>query len=189
MMLVARALGDKFSRLFSERARVSQSVAAACLWTVADLLSQTVEHQKNIDWMRTGRMALFGFAVAGPLFTWWYKILDKKTAHLAQISKTRQVLTKVFFDQCVFEPPALAFFFTVTSLMEKPDLKPIVEKLKAEYVATYAVDCTLWPGVQVINFALIRPIYHALVVNAVSVVWVTYLSYVKHKALPIKQDN
>jgi len=68
--------------------------------------------------------------------------------------------------------------------MEKPHIEPVIDKLKAEYLSTYAADCTLWPGVQAINFAFIPPIYHALVVNTVSVVWVTYLSYVRHRALP-----
>uniref|UniRef100_A0A6B2LM92 Mpv17-like protein n=1 Tax=Arcella intermedia TaxID=1963864 RepID=A0A6B2LM92_9EUKA len=129
-------------------------------------------------------MTAFGFFVAGPLFNWWYKYLDIKTAHLAKISKTRHVLTKVFFDQCVFEPPSLAFFFCLTSLMETPKIEPVLLKLKSEYLKTYAADCTLWPGVQLLNFSFVPQRYHALVVNTVSVFWATYLSHVRHKSLP-----
>jgi len=187
---MARSFTHFFSRCFSEHPRKSQSMAAASLWTLADIISQKIEHAKQIDWTRTARMALFGFAVAGPVYSWWYRLLDKRTSHLAlKMSRTRLIATKLFFDQCVFEPPALAFFFVVTSLMEKPEIQPVVEKLKAEYLSTYAADCTLWPGVQAVNFTFIHPIYHALVVNTVSVVWVTYLSYVRHRALPDHHNN
>jgi hypothetical protein len=92
------------------RRYTSQSLTAGTLWFAGDILSQrltwpqespklslnasTNEEQletsdtkrpfgfSSIDWGRAAIMTSFGLFIAGPLYTFWYRLLDEKMVHI-----------------------------------------------------------------------------------------------------------
>ena len=155
------------------------------LWFTGDVISQLVEGgEKEFDWKRTARMTTYGFCIAGPLYCWWYRFLDKRTVGITGWNGWKVVGVKILADQTVFELPYLATFFTISTLMEGKTLKDVEKKLRKEYLPTYMVDCTVWPVAQAINFRLLPVTYQAAYVNAICVGWNGFLSYVHHRQDP-----
>ncbi len=96
----------------THRRYTSQSLTAGTLWFAGDILSQRLtwsngsatmllkeEHLSiaeatdespepksfglsSIDWRRAAVMTSFGLFIAGPLYTFWYRLLDEKMVHL-----------------------------------------------------------------------------------------------------------
>jgi protein Mpv17 len=152
------------------------------LWGAGDAASQLLI-EDEFDWARCGRMALYGFAVAGPLYCWWYKYIDVLAAPMLKRGAYTYLGYKVFLDQLVFEPPYLAQFFVTHSIMETGlDPEPIKKKLKDEYLHTFAVDCAIWPAVQFINFRFVPLHLQAVYVNVVSLGWAGFLSFVNARS-------
>jgi protein Mpv17 len=152
------------------------------LWGAGDAASQLLI-EDEFDWLRAGRMAFYGFAVAGPLYCWWYKYIDV----LAHPFLKRGVWTylggKVFLDQLVFEPPYLAQFFVTHSILETGlDPEPIKNKLKNEYLSAFAVDCAVWPAAQLLNFRFVPLHLQAVYVNVISLGWAGFLSFVNARS-------
>jgi hypothetical protein len=68
----------------------------AFLWTSGDCLSQLLEgkrvgfcralreDEQPFSWTRLSRMMIYGALVAGPVYTWWYALLDRKALPLAK---------------------------------------------------------------------------------------------------------
>mmetsp|Transcript_42581 Transcript_42581/g.107448 ORF Transcript_42581/g.107448 Transcript_42581/m.107448 type:complete len:235 (-) Transcript_42581:176-880(-) len=177
-----RPIFQSYSRALLERPYATQMLTAGTLWATGDVLAQNLEGNPY-DWQRTLRLAFFGFAFSGPLNCWWYRRLDKFTNHLAA-NKLKFLASKVFLDQCVFEPPHMASFFIATSLIEGHSFEWIKEKMKEEYISTYLMDCRLWPVVQALNFYFVPLHWQALVVHSVSIGWNAYLSMVRHREVP-----
>jgi protein Mpv17 len=182
VVLMLRRLVASYSRLSVERPYATNIVVGGFLWGAGDVISQKFERKLNVDWKRVARMSLYGFACAGPIYCWWYRILERKTAFLAH-SATKHIALKVLADQVIFEVPYLAFFFAATSLIGGEPLSQAKKKINDEYVETYLIDCAIWPALQVINFRYVPARYTAAVVNGFNLIWISYLSYVQHKHL------
>lgn len=90
---------------------------AGFLWFSGDIISQLLEgkrffvsNTKNkdglhslpepIDWRRVLQMMGYGFFVAGPIYTWWYRLLDRKTlplkAGILYFLNSKPLLMKLF---------------------------------------------------------------------------------------------
>mmetsp|Transcript_19303 Transcript_19303/g.74124 ORF Transcript_19303/g.74124 Transcript_19303/m.74124 type:complete len:282 (-) Transcript_19303:31-876(-) len=169
------------------RPYATQIVTSGGLWCVGDLISQRFEGCKkweDVDWERNAKMSFFGLVLAGPIYSWWYKVLDQRTVHLLQQSRWKYLSVKLLIDQVVFEPPYLMLFFIVTTLLQGPesrDWKHVKEKLQQEYLYTYWTDCKVWPLIQLLNFRYVPAQYQALVVNGVCVGWNAFLSFVTNR--------
>jgi len=185
MMRVIRQLASTYARLSSERPYATNIATGGVLWCAGDVVSQKIEgaSMSTLDWQRVRVMTTYGLCCAGPIYSWWYRFLDRKTAHMAG-STVRLIAAKVFADQVIFELPYLAFFFTATTLLSGDKLRDAKQKIQDEYVSTYIVDCAVWPLAQVLNFRFVAPKFQAAVVNVFSLSWISYLSYVQHRESP-----
>ncbi|KAI9137117.1 hypothetical protein BKA69DRAFT_1128510 [Paraphysoderma sedebokerense] len=139
-------------------------------------------------------MSSFGFAFAGPLYQFWYSLLDRKLVEhwmkkklapgvsiTPQKIQWKMSLQKVIADMFIFDPPYLAFFFITTNVMSGYTFQQSTERMKRDALPTYWVDVAVWTPIQFLNFRFIPVSYQPLVVNGVNVFWNAYLSYVKHK--------
>lgn len=157
----------------------TQILTSGSLWLASDVLSQKLENPENpIDWKRNFRFTFYGFAIAGPLYCWWYSFLGTRLHHKLLTFTKHPNVAKVFLDQCVFGPPELVLFFGTTSVIAGMNRNEIYEKMRVEFLPTYALDCTIWPIIQFLNFKFIPVTYHAVVVNVGALFWCAYLSYV-----------
>ncbi|GAB7353650.1 hypothetical protein MBLNU459_g4059t2 [Dothideomycetes sp. NU459] len=127
---------------------------------------------KNQDWARSGRMALYGGAVFGPLATKWFGFLQNRVR--IPSSPNAEILARVGLDQTVLAPTNLFMFLSSMAIMEGSDPQ---KKLETTYWSALSKNWMLWPFVQIVNFKFV-PLHHrVLVVNVVSLGWNCYLSY------------
>ncbi|KND01048.1 uncharacterized protein SPPG_04141 [Spizellomyces punctatus DAOM BR117] len=221
------AILGAYSRFLTNWRYTSQSLTAGTLWFAGDLISQklvegdqkehlrreadrekgSLEHTERpgrweawgVDWRRVLTMTSFGVCFAGPLYTFWYRLLDDKIVGYFERMVKRKIqstttlnvpksnlkwkiaLTKVVADMVIFDPPFLGFFFISTHLLSGYSFQSGVEQMKRDVLPTYAVDVAVWTPIQLVNFRWIPVLYQPVVVNSVNVGWNAYLSYVKHR--------
>ncbi|RAL62480.1 hypothetical protein DID88_005045 [Monilinia fructigena] len=153
---------------------LTQSVTSAILFATGDVLAQQLVEKKGIkehEIARTGRMALYGGAIFGPIATNWFKFLQN---NVVLKNKNLEMAARVAADQCIVAPLNLGLFLTTMSVLEGTDPK---KKLEANYSTALQKNYMIWPAVQAVNFKLVPLEHRVLVVNIVSLGWNCYLSY------------
>ncbi|KAJ8069994.1 hypothetical protein OCU04_000398 [Sclerotinia nivalis] len=153
---------------------LTQSITSAVLFATGDVLAQQLVEKKGIndhEIARTGRMALYGGAIFGPIATNWFKFLQN---HVVLKNKNLEMAARVAADQCIVAPLNLGLFLTTMSVLEGSDPK---KKLEANYSTALQKNYMIWPAVQAVNFKLVPLEHRVLVVNIVSLGWNCYLSY------------
>ncbi|KAJ5621871.1 hypothetical protein N7528_005103 [Penicillium herquei] len=157
----------------AKRPILTASLSSGILFGSGDVLAQQAVDRKGLekhDFARTGRMALYGGAVFGPVATGWYRILQR---HVVMKSTISTAAARVAADQIVFAPTQLTVFLSAMSIMEGTD--PI-EKLRHSFVPSYKANLLVWPFVQAVNFTFVPLELRVLVVNLVSLGWNCFLS-------------
>ncbi|KAJ5273782.1 Mpv17/PMP22 [Penicillium angulare] len=157
----------------AKRPILTASVTSAVLFGSGDVLAQQAVDRKGLekhDFARTGRMALYGGAVFGPVATGWYRVLQN---HIVFKSTAVTTVARVAADQFAFAPVQLTCFLSAMAVMEGSDP---VEKWKRSFVPSYKANCLVWPFVQAVNFTFVPLELRVLVVNVVSLGWNCFLS-------------
>eukprot|EP01122_Echinamoeba_exundans_P000914 TRINITY_DN10858_c0_g1_i1.p1 TRINITY_DN10858_c0_g1~~TRINITY_DN10858_c0_g1_i1.p1 ORF type:complete len:207 (+),score=30.32 TRINITY_DN10858_c0_g1_i1:31-651(+) len=172
-----------WSKNLDERPYTTQILTNGPLWASADAICQKfAEKREEIDWARTARMGAYGYFVAGPLFSWWYTYLERIAAPvLWKRGMMPYIALKIGLDQLVFEPPYLLAFFGIMNISEGKSWEDYKTTIKTEYAHTFALDCAVWPAAQYLNFRYVPTRFHALYVNAISLGWASFLSFVAHR--------
>jgi protein Mpv17 len=155
----------------------TQGLTSGFLFFIGDITAQRYEHRldksKGIDTSDRPYLALtrlaactsFGLFVLGPFGHHWYARLDVVTNRLYAPRSLKNVALKVLLDTAIFNPIFLVVFFTSVSLLEGLTVHDIGRKLYRDFVPSYAVDCSVWPPIQTINFRFVPVKFQLLVVN------------------------
>ncbi|PPQ81756.1 hypothetical protein CVT25_013617 [Psilocybe cyanescens] len=175
------------------RPMLTQCLTAGVLFGAGDLIAQQAVEGKgrNHDWMRTGRLTFYGGAIFGPAMTKWYQLLNQ----MKFPSPTKALVYRVWLDQALLTPVAVAFFYGSMSLLEgKPEeAMPRIQAvrhstiiilvfwntdfaIRKAYVPTLIRNWGVYIPTQIINFSLVPPHLRLVVVSVVSLFWNTYLS-------------
>jgi len=158
---------------------VVNTVSCGAFLGLGDVIQQRIERRRGLatrhDWARTGRLFLVGLS-QGPPHHYFYIWLDKAVPGRGRGA----VGGKVLLDQLLGAPFFAASFFLAAGLLEGRPLPACWREFCAKFPAVYAFDWLLWPPAQALNFSLVPPAYRVLYVNAVTVVWDVFLSYIKH---------
>ncbi|KAL9648565.1 hypothetical protein ABK040_012224 [Willaertia magna] len=187
-----KSIGSWYFHQLQHRPIVTKSVSAALLVGAGDLLTQTIQHERHhelkFDFERTLKMASFGLFMVGPTLHLWYKFLDKYIAKKypsgyipTKKEKILNATRQMAVDQLGFSPFSLFQFLTYMGLIEGHSMSDVWIKLKKDLFPTLLVNWMVWPAVQLINFTIVPYHFRVLFVNAVSIFWNAYLSYVQHK--------
>ncbi|CAI7618313.1 unnamed protein product [Penicillium pancosmium] len=151
----------------------SVTSASQVLFASGDTLAQQAVDRRGLekhDFARTGRMALYGGAVFGPVATKWFGILQR---HVVLNTTLTTTLARVGCDQFIFAPVQLTAFLSSMAIMEGSS--PL-DKLKHSWLPAYKANCMVWPFVQGVNFTFVPLELRVLVVNVVSLGWNCFLS-------------
>ncbi|KAJ3502498.1 hypothetical protein NLJ89_g8859 [Agrocybe chaxingu] len=125
----------------------------------------------NAPFARTARLTFYGGALFGPAMTKWYQFLNG----IKFPSPTKALMYRLWLDQAILTPVAVAFFYGSMSMLEgKPN--EAVDRVKAAYVPTLIRNWGVYIPTQIINFSIIPPHLRFVTVSIVSLFWNTYLS-------------
>lgn len=135
-----------------------------------------------LDIRRALSASLYGGLFNGTIGHIWYTKLDElAVTFLKHKSPFVFIGAKVFADSIVFGPLHLGAYFSCMTLMEGGSFRDVQHKMEKDFVPTFAVELTMWPLVQAINFALVPVTYQLLVVNCATVVDAGLLSWIQHQ--------
>ncbi|EQL00340.1 Mpv17/PMP22 [Ophiocordyceps sinensis CO18] len=115
---------------------------------------------KGHDLTRTGRMALYGGLVFGPVATTWFGFLARRV----NFSNRRvETLARVACDQTLFAPVMIGVFLSSMATMEGASPK---ERLARTWWPALQTNWMVWPFVQMINFTFLPLQHRVLFANA-----------------------
>jgi protein Mpv17 len=103
------------------------------------------------------------------------------------------IAKKIFIDQTVCTPLNIVVFIYGLGFLEHKTFAEINEEFKDKCAMIFLVDCAVFVPTQYINFKFLDPKYRLLFTNMVSIMYDTFLSYIKytHDILKLmeKQNN
>ncbi|KAJ1920082.1 hypothetical protein H4219_001612 [Mycoemilia scoparia] len=148
------------------------------------------------DWTRTARFVLYALYYA-PLLGLWYTCLDAmfpmppagidRAPQMYQylfplVSPVTQAVSgRVIADQLLWAPVSIAFFLFNMTVLEGGGKKELSEKFKASYPSALKANYFVWPLLDVINFALVPPMYRVIFTSVGNLFWNTFLSWVNSR--------
>ncbi|KIK25159.1 hypothetical protein PISMIDRAFT_677399 [Pisolithus microcarpus 441] len=161
---------------------LAQSATAAVLFGAGDIIAQQAIEQrgKNHDFLRTARLTFYGGAMFGPALTKWYQMLNR----IKFSSPTKAVVYRVWLDQAILTPVAVAVFFGTMSVLEGQGVSGAVERTRTAYEPTLIRNWMVFIPTQIINFSIVPHHLRFVVVSVVSLFWNTYLSAVNARSQP-----
>ncbi|XP_041471961.1 protein Mpv17-like [Lytechinus variegatus] len=154
----------------------TQAVTSGVLFFTSDCISQQAVERigwKDHDKARTMRQTLFGLCFAGPALFAWYKTLNRLFPGSGKFTP----LWKVITDQTLFGPNFLMIYFSTVALTTGKKLEELPAILKRDVPSTFMRGLMIWPAVQLVNFYYVPLLHRVMVVNVVSMMWNTYLSW------------
>lgn len=127
---------------------------------------------------RSGRNALFGFALYGPCSSWWYGLLDKYILP-EEPTSALAVAAKVAADQVAWAPVLVTTLFAWDLAWNGDNVVGggLQKKLGADLLDTLKVNWSFWPVFHVLNFRFVPPGDRILYINAVQVLYNVFLCY------------
>ncbi|KAF2460812.1 TRAPP trafficking subunit Trs65-domain-containing protein [Lineolata rhizophorae] len=126
------------------------------------------------DFERLTRFMAYGFIMA-PLQHKWFGFLSR-TFPVTKEAGTIPALKRVAFDQFLFAPIGLAFFFTFMTVAEGGGKRAVTRKFQDVYVPALKANYMVWPAVQILNFRVIPLQFQIPFVSTVGIFWTAYLS-------------
>ncbi|KAL2271032.1 hypothetical protein VTJ83DRAFT_403 [Remersonia thermophila] len=160
------------------RPLLTQAATTSLLFAVGDIAAQQVVDRRGLrghDYVRTGRMLLYGGVIFGPCAATWFRLLSR---HVRLATPTATTLARVACDQGAFAPVFIGVFLSSMAVLEGGSPR---DKLRGTYRQALLSNWMVWPFVQVVNFALVPLQHRLLFVNVVSVGWNCWLSFLNSK--------
>ncbi|PNY26574.1 Protein SYM1 [Tolypocladium capitatum] len=161
------------------RPLLTQSITTAVLFATGDITAQQLVEKRGLkghDLTRTGRMALYGGCVFGPVATTWFGFLARRV----NLKNPRlETLARVACDQTLFAPVMIGVFLGSMATMEGNSAK---ERLEKTWWPALRTNWMVWPFVQIINFTFLPLQHRVLFANVISIGWNSYLSWVNSQS-------
>lgn len=153
------------------------------IWPVGCLIQQKLTGQKELNYAQAFRFSLYGgFFVAPTLYCWL-----KCASHFWPKTNLRSAITKALVEQVTYSPAAMCCFFFGMNLLEMKPVTECAEEVKRKFWPTYKIGVCVWPVLQTINFVLIPEHNRVVYVSVCSLMWTTFLAYMK--ALEAKKNE
>lgn len=176
---------------FGKHLLFTNTWTSGALMVAGDLIEQEIEYRRKLiperyDLWRVGRMFITGLAF-GPLHHYFYMWL-----HKALPQRTLKVISqKIFLDQIIMSPLIIAVFIYGVAGLEGKSITSSTNELKEKFADIYAFDWCIWPPAQFINFYYLPVKYQVLYINAVTMLYNVFLSYIKHRdeVGPVTKSN
>lgn len=129
-----------------------------------------------VDKARVFRMSIAG-AFGGVIGHFWYIFLDRRF-----VGTTLKIIAKkCLFDQIVFAPLGIIYFFGLLGLMEGGSIKTIVSEIRQKGPEVMLVDWLVYPPAQFINFKFLPTRFRVLYDCFIAFGLDLYYSHIKYE--------
>ncbi|XP_055587806.1 mpv17-like protein [Uranotaenia lowii] len=155
-------------------------VSYSIIWPTGSLIQQTIAGKDwtTYDYRQALNFGIFGTFFVAPSLYCWVKI----SSQMWPMMNLRTGITKAIVEQFSYGPFAGTSFFFGMSLLEQKTPKEAVQEVKNKFPETYKVGICVWPVIQTINFTLIPEHNRVPFVSICSLLWTTFLAYMKQRA-------
>ncbi|XP_055522529.1 mpv17-like protein [Wyeomyia smithii] len=154
----------------------------AIIWPTGSLIQQTIEGKdwRTFNYKQSFNFALFGTFFVAPTLYGWVKI----SSQMWPTMNLKTGIIKAIVEQFSYGPFAGTSFFFGMSLLERKTIGEAVQEVKTKFPDTYKVGICVWPVIQTINFSLIPEHNRVPFVSICSLLWTTFLAYMKQRNIP-----
>jgi len=128
------------------------------------------------DLKRLAIFGVYGFAITGPIFHWWYGFLEKTVRSWQINSGNMGVLAKIAMDRLVFTPPFLLFTLAYMQFLQTFNVAKTSAAIKNIYAGAIYLNWKVWTVAQAVNFKYVPLEYRVLFGNLVALWWNVMLS-------------
>jgi len=129
-----------------------------------------------LDLKRLAIFGVYGFAITGPVFHWWYGFLEKTVRNWQINSGNLSVLAKIAMDRLVFTPPFLLFTLAYMQFLQTFNVAKTSTAIKNIYAGAIYLNWKVWTVAQAVNFKYVPLEYRVLFGNLVALWWNVMLS-------------
>ncbi|XP_055914194.1 mpv17-like protein [Eupeodes corollae] len=152
-------------------------VSYAILWPCGSAIQQVIEGKtlETFDWKRCFRFSIYGAFVVAPMLHGWVRL----SSTMWPATSLKIGLIKAAVEQVSYGPFAMSCFYVGMNLLEFKSLNDGIEELRLKFWPTFKVGVCVWPIVQTINFSMVPERNRVVFVSIISVMWTTYLAYMK----------
>lgn len=144
---------------------------------VANTIAQFINKEKTFNYKKVLSYGSFSLLVSGPLYHYWYILLDKifkgKTGKL-------YIILQLLIDQAIFSPFYFVLFYVYMALLQGT-LSTIKKEIRENLIPSSISSATVWVPVQFITFKYIPPHLRVLWNNIVALGWNIYFSLYNSK--------
>ncbi|XP_032675733.1 mpv17-like protein [Odontomachus brunneus] len=173
----------KFREITQKYPIVRGMVSYAAIWPAGCLLQQKITGKKEFDYGEAVRFSLYGSLYVAPTLYCWIRF----ASYLWPKNDLKSAITKALVEQVTYSPAAMCSFFFGMNLLELKPVSECIEEVKIKFWPTYKVAICIWPILQTINFGLIPERNRVIYVSVCSLIWTTFLAYMK--TLQAKQEQ
>ncbi|KAK9236445.1 hypothetical protein V1525DRAFT_346041 [Lipomyces kononenkoae] len=174
------ALFKWYNGRLAARPVLTQCLTTAFLFGTGDIIAQTFSPDATLggkyDYIRTGRMCVYGGVVFAPLAIQWYRMISARIVIPGRWAA--EALARMAVDQMVWAPVGITSFYVSMGVLQLHSLEKIRQEIQTKWRQTMIRNYIVWPAVQFVNFAMVPLEYRLMVVNIVSIFWNAYLSWI-----------
>lgn len=128
-----------------------------------------------LDPKRIAMFGVYGLAITGPVFHWWYAALEKYVRSM-NITGNANVLAKVALDRLVLTPPFLLLTLVYMQFFQTFNAAKTSAAVKNIYAGALYLNWKVWTVAQGVNFRYVPLEYRVLFGNMVALWWNIVLS-------------
>ncbi|XP_011297303.1 mpv17-like protein [Fopius arisanus] len=170
-----RVIFYKFREITRKYPVIRGMAAYSAIWPAGCLIQQKFISKQELNYLQALRFSLYGgFFVAPTLYGWLTiatRIWPKNTF--------KSAITKALVEQVTYGPAAMCSFFFGMNLLEFKPVSECVEEVKRKFIPTWRMGICVWPVLQTINFVLIPERNRVVYVSVCSLMWTSFLAYMK----------
>lgn len=179
--LMAQRL-EHYERIHYHRADANRPTGTTCPLPEAAAAVTAACDDTPTDWRRALWTAAYGAAFVGPVGHYWYIGIDKACARIFAPGSPQFIALKVFLDTALMGPFYVSTFFGYgCAFIDGGGMEEFKRKMQTDFVSTLALEVSVWPFIQSVNFWKVPVKHQLLVVNSATVIDAAFMSWARNQ--------
>lgn len=170
---IGKALLKNYHAALNRNPLRTKMITSAIIATLGEIIATSLSKRKR-DLRRTLAFLIYGGAITGPVFHWWYGWLERTCKNIK--NDNTKVVAKVLLDRLLITPPFSVLTLFILQYLQTFKGQKSWQNMKANFKTTLTANWKVWTIPQLVNFKYIPPDYRVLFGNLVALWWNIYLS-------------